>query len=115
MTCRANWVRKGNKSVTIKIKPTAGSNPAPKLIELGRRVTNRDTGQVSHKNYSASQLAAGVKWNLAPRRIYEMVLVVSPVGASVDVEITIGSKTVAKGQCTRRPFPVTGRWKITTF
>ena len=113
MACRGRWIRKGNKPISVQVTPAAGSSPS--LINLGLREINRDTGNANASNFTATQLAAGVSWNLQPRRIYEMALIVLDVGDAVDVEITIGSTTVFQSQCTSSAWPITGRWKVTTI
>lgn len=112
MTCTGEWIRKGNKKITMTIK---AATPKPALVEMGREVINRDTEKSTNKSYSETDLAAGVNWDLKPRRIYKMSLVVSPQGSKVKVSIEIGDHTVASGTCTRGSLPVVGDWKITTF
>jgi hypothetical protein len=118
MSCTGSWSLKAkNRRLQIKIVPNAGSNPS--LTELGMRIIDRATppGPTVTRQFSASQLKAGVVEALVPAKRYELLLVTAPQGTQLVATLTLddGNTLVNGAMCTRGQWPITGEWKLTTW
>ena len=107
-----------SRTLQIQIEPKEGSKPT--LISMAMRIVDRATppGPTKTREFSASQLKAGVKEKLGPAKRYEMLLVtIAPQGTQlvVNIDFDDGTRFVDGATCTRGANNLAGDWVVTTW